>query len=134
MMDYIFDIIDLLREVCFLLAARPVETGLLAFLALLATASWKALLFVLRGSANAALSYFLTERVLKRLSPPHGQPAGDEDPEPSRHRTEELARELGRREGTEEALREQLERERQRADHLEAELKKTRKPWWRGFG
>jgi predicted nucleic acid-binding Zn-ribbon protein len=91
---------------------------------LLSRLLWAALRFVLRGGANAALSYFLTERVLKRLSPPDER-AGS--------REAGLSRELGRREGTEEALRARIERERRRADRLETELKKARRPWWRRF-
>jgi hypothetical protein len=131
-MGYEFDILRLLVEIIHLLVGYPMEAGLLAFLAFLAAVSCKVLRFVLYGAANTVLSFVLTERVLKRLSP-SDDPG---DAETSVRRAEELARELGRREGAEEALREQLERERRRADRLEAELRESRqpRPWWRGLG
>jgi hypothetical protein len=66
-------------------------------------------------------------------------PESPESAREYRDRVEEaLQRELGRLEGrleitevAESTLREQLERERERADRLEAELRDTRRSWWR---
>lgn len=123
-MGYEFDILRLLVEARQILGEHPAEAMILLAAWLLSRLLWLVLRFVLCGGANTALSYFLEERVLKRLIPPDER-AGS--------REEELAREMGRREGTEEALRARIERERRRADRLETELKKARRPWWRRF-
>jgi di/tricarboxylate transporter len=108
-----------------LVTAYPRESGLLAFAVMVVTLVVR---FVMSNTAGALLSYFVTEKVIKRFDRSSGQ--RDSELRALRLRVEELTRELGHQEGVNAALREQLERARRKIERLEGEAKEARRPQW----